>query len=193
MLESVASLTAPPTTSTTPGERNPVLTTFHRLKDKHIFRILSSITNPTHSGKDRSRALDEISKRVKYRGEAVLTWVKTLVRRCSMGDFLNHDIIRHCILLAQECFQEEDVASCNKFLACVYVAASNFPEICSNTECFGSLMELFVACRIESSSEVKKLVAHYGIVTTLSTILSAVSPYTELVCPTAMPSSNAMF
>jgi hypothetical protein len=176
-------LTAPPSSSPTinPGERNPVLETFHRVKDKHIFRILSTITNPAHSSKTRSRALDEMPKRVKHMGEATLTWVKTLVRRCSMGDFLNQEIVRHCILLAQECFQEEDIASSHKFLSCVQVAAESFPEVCSNEECFGTLMELFVACRIASSSELKKVIGHSGIVTTLSTILSAVSPYTQLV------------
>jgi hypothetical protein len=98
-----------------------------------------------------------------------------------MGDFLNQEIVRHCILLAQECFQEEDIASSHKFLACVQVAADSFPEVCSNEECFGTLMELFVACRIASSSELKKVIEDSGIVTTLSTILSAVSPYTQLV------------
>eukprot|EP00980_Cylindrotheca_fusiformis_P007770 scaffold1650_cov135-Cylindrotheca_fusiformis.AAC.5 len=182
LLESVASLTAPPAISTSlnPGERNPVLTSFHKMKDETVFRLLSSVSDPTHTGKARTRAFDEISKRVKKFGEATLTWTKTLARRCSMGDFLNREIIRHCILLAQECFKEEDIESCQKFLSCVQVAAETFPEICSDMECFGTLTELFVACRSVSSSDRSKVIGDSGIVTALSTILCEVSPYAQL-------------
>jgi hypothetical protein len=181
LLEAVASLTAPPNSSSNTNERNPVLETFHKAKDKHVFRILSTITNPTHSTKARSRAIEEMPKRVKSMGEATLTWVKVLVRRCAMGDFLNQEIVRHCILLAQECFQEKDIASSQKFLACVQVAADSFPELCANEECFESLMELFVDCRRVSSSELKTEIGRHGFLTTLSTILSAVAPCTQSV------------
>ena len=178
LLESVAAVTALPNSN--PGERNPILEAFHRQKDKHIFRILSTITNPSHSNKARVRALEEVPKRVK--GDAELQkWAKTLVRRCAMGNFVNQESIHHCIMLAQECFEEEEIGACQKFLECVQIATDAFPQLCANTEDFGSLMELFVECRGVSSSKTKKAMGQFGTVSTLSTILSKVAPYTESV------------
>lgn len=176
LLETVAALTALPTSNA--GERNPILEAFHRQKDKHIFRILSTIVKPGHSSKARIRAMEEVPKRVK--GDADLrAWAKTLVRRCAMGNFVNQESIHHCILLAQECFQEEDIGACQKFLECAHIATDAFPQLCANAEDFGTLMELFVECRGISSSKTKKLMGQFGTVTTLSTILSKVAPYTE--------------
>ncbi len=136
-LERVSSLTG---LTTTPGERHPTLERFHKAKDKHIFRILSTIATPTHTTKARIRALDELPKRVKPLGDAVLTWVKGLVRRGSMGDFLNLEIVHHSILLAQECFREEDYPACERFLKWVQVAADAFPIICAQQDSFEPLL-----------------------------------------------------
>ena len=92
--------------ATIPGERHPTLEQFHMAKDKHIFRILSTISTPTHSPKARVRALKELPKRVKPLGDNVWNWVKGLVRRCAMGDFINKKIVHHAILLAQECYHQ---------------------------------------------------------------------------------------
>lgn len=162
-------------------ERSPVLESFHRAKDKNIFRILATISNPTHSNTSRSAAFEELPKKVKNMGEDTVKWVKTLVRRCAMGDFVNKEVVRHCILLADECFQDDDIDSARKFLDCVCLAAESFPELCSTTECFGTLIELFVSCRMLTSTKVKRLITRYGVLSTLGAILSKVSPHVKPV------------
>ena len=163
LLEAVASLTAPPSPTSSnsqqlaPGERIPVLQKFHALKDKRIFRILSTIVTPTHSTSARVRALEELPKRIRQQvhnrkhskskhsdEDGLLSWVKALTRRCAMGDFINAEVVHHCVLLAQECFHGEDALSCRAFVAVVKVAVQHFPELCVATdETFSTLVQLF--------------------------------------------------
>jgi hypothetical protein len=148
------------------GERNPMLERFHGIRDKHIFRILASIASPTHSTKSRLRAIEEPAKKLNDYGDALVKFVRVLVRKCAMGDFINQEIVHRSITLAQNCGLQEDWGSCRKFLNCVQLAAEHFPDVCAREKCFESLRELFAKCR---SSKQKGL---GDIVTSLSAILA---------------------
>lgn len=201
LLETVAGLTAPTTCNSqnlAPGERQPILQRFHALKDKHIFRILSTIVSPTHSTSARIRALDEVPKRVKQQQssqknaagsnsksdeDGLLIWVRTLVRRCAMGDFINAETIHHCILLAQECFHEEDIVSCRALVGVVKIAADHFPELCvAKDESFTTLIELFTDARsLHKGGSFQKEVQECGLMTALSAILASAAPASTTV------------
>ena len=172
LLESVASWSNF-SMSTAPGERHPTLEKFHVAKDKQIFRILSTIASSTHSQKARVRALEELPRRVKPLGDSVWTWVKGLARQSAMGDFINQEIVHHAIMLAQECYHQDDLEACNKFLKPVQLAADSFPTLCASQDSFSNLLELFSECR--SSKQNKQVM---GIVTTLSAILAKAAPST---------------
>jgi len=174
LLEILATLTAPVLDSKM--SQADVLEAFHSARDKHIFRILATVANPSHTMQARSRALDELPKRTKSLGDAVSVWVKNLVRRCAMGDFINVDVVSHCVLLAQECFFENDIPACASLLACVKTASTTFPSLCATKKTFVTLTELFSECRSVSDSEKKKEIEESGIVTALSSILSAAAP-----------------
>jgi hypothetical protein len=173
----------PPPSGAAPahGELHAVLEKFHSMKDKHIFRIISSITNPSHSIKARARALDDLPKRVKSTaGDAVQTWVKSLAKRCAMGDLINYDTIHHCVLLSQECLREGAFEAAHKFLVCVQLAADSFPSLCAKEEVFDTLTEIFQECNSmasSSSSHQKNEIDQSTIMTILSAILASVSPY----------------
>jgi len=173
LLELVASMIPQPNgASPAPGERHAVLEKFHSIKDKHIFRILGTITNPSHSAKSRARALDDLPKRVKATaGDAVSAWVKSLAKRCAMGDFVNLDGVHHCVLLAQECFHEGELEATRKFLVCVQMAVESFPSLCASGEVFENLSELFRDCNKETEEP--------AIITALSAILASVAPYRD--------------
>jgi hypothetical protein len=180
LLEKMALLTpAPSGPAPTQGERNPVLEKFHSIKDKHVFRILGTITHPNHSVSARIRAMNDLPKRVKATaGDAVQKWAVSLVQRCAMGDFLNQDAVHHCIILAHECFQQEDWEAAKRFLTCVEMAASSFAALCSSEEDFGTLFEMFRDCsNISSSSSKKKHLDNANILTLLSSILAMASPH----------------
>ncbi|KAL7541882.1 hypothetical protein ACHAXR_011327 [Thalassiosira sp. AJA248-18] len=175
-LELVASLSAPVAESKSPGspDLEAILKKVHGAKDKHIFRILSTIANATHSPSARVRAFDELPKRTKSLGTAAQSWVKTLARRCAMGAFLNAESIEHCIMLSQECFESEDCQASCGFLECVKLATSAFPSLGSTEEGFKNLVEFFDASRTTThlSSSLKKEMEKYGMVTMLSEILA---------------------
>ncbi|KAL3919135.1 MAG: hypothetical protein SGILL_003907, partial [Bacillariaceae sp.] len=181
LLEKVARMTAPPSGSfpPVPGERNDVLEKFHTIKDKHVFRILGTITHPTHSINARLRATNDLPKRVQATaGDSVRTWVVSLVQRCAMGDFLNQDVVHHCVILAHECFQQEDWKATKQFLTCIEMAARRFPKLCASEEDFGTLTEIFSESSSISSSSAKKKkqIDKANILTTLSSILAMASP-----------------
>jgi hypothetical protein len=90
-----------------------------------------------------------------------------------MGDFLNVEVVNHCVLIAQECFFENDVPACGALLACAKIACSTFPALCGTKKTFANLTELFSECRTVASSEIKKEVEESGIITCLSSTLSA--------------------
>ena len=181
LLEKVAFMIPQPSgTAPAPGERHSVLEKFHSIKDKHIFRILATITNPSHSAKARARALDDLPKRVKATaGDAVQAWVKSLAKRCAMGDFINHDSIHHCVLLAQECFHEGEFDATLKFLVCIQLAVESFPSLCASEEVFENLSELFRDCNSMTSSSSRKTTEEPAIITALSAILASVSPHRD--------------
>ena len=167
LLEEVAALTAP-----AQGSTDEVLEAFHGARDNHIFRILATITDPLQKPKSRARALEELPKRIKHLGDQVSTWVKSLARRCNMGDFVNADVIGHCVLLAQECFFEKDIAACSALLSSVKVATAVFPSLCAPTKTYTTLSELLSDVR-SSHGTLREEADEVGLVTTLSSILSA--------------------
>ena len=138
--------------------------------------MLASISSPTHSLAARSRALDDLPKRAKSLGPSAASWIKSLARRCAMGHFMNVDTVTHCILLAQEAFNERDFQVCMAFLECVKVAVNVYPSLGGTEEGFETLVELFGECRGQLKGEEEKDVKELGILTTLSGILAAVTP-----------------
>ena len=172
-LELVASYSAPLGETSNKTDLESILKKVHAAKDKHIFRILSTISSPTHSSSSRLRAFDELPKRTKGLGSAAQTWVKTLTRRSAMGAFLNAESIEHCIILSQESFEAEDCKVSALFLDCIKMATSIFPSLGSTKKGFQHLVEFFDASRTNStSSSMKKNMEKYGVVTTLSEILA---------------------
>lgn len=168
LLEAVASFTEFATSND--GERNPVLERFHMAKDRHIFRILSTIVTPTHSVKARVRAFEELPKRVKSLGDTTVRFVKSLARKCAMGDFLNQEIVHDCILLAQEFGVNGAWKHCRKFIRCIEIAADYFPDICGDTQCFQNLSELFSECRASKDRGID------DVLTSLTSILAKAAP-----------------
>ncbi|KAL3919926.1 MAG: hypothetical protein SGILL_003509 [Bacillariaceae sp.] len=181
LLEKIASLLpAPGGPAPAQGERHPILEKFHSIRDKHVFRILGTITHPNHSVSARIRALNDLPKRVKATaGDAVQKWVVSLVQRCAMGDFLNQDVVHHCVVLAHECLQEDDWDSTNRFLTCAEMAASRFPALCASEQDYTTLSEMFRDCSgvSSSSSKKKKHMDKSNILTLLSSILAMASPH----------------
>jgi hypothetical protein len=176
-LEVVAALSAPASggASTSPSELRPILDKLHNARDNHIFRVLATITSPSHSASARSRAFDELPKRTKSLGDQAASWIKTLARRCAMGQFMNGEIVHHSILLAQESFCEGNFQGCIHFLNCVKSASRFYPSLCSEKNDFGTLLEIFSACRSITNSKIKNDLGRSGMVTILSSILAEVS------------------
>lgn len=172
-LESVANLSAPLSGSSS-FDISDVLEKLHTARDKHIFRILATIASPDHSASARIRAFDELPKRTKSLGDTTAAWVKTLARRCAMGHFVNAEVVHHCIILAQECFDQGEVAESAEFLACVKTFVDIYPSLGAGEEGFKSLQELFTDCRAKTGKE-KKVVEEFNMITTLSAILAKVA------------------
>lgn len=177
-LEIVASLTSPTSALSSPGTTieglEKILPKVHGAKDKHIFRLLASIANPGHSSNARSRALDELPKRTKSLGSSTSAWIKTLARRCAMGYFMNSEIITHCASMAQEAFNEGEYLVCRALLESVNIGVNLFPSM-TGKDASESLTELFAECRGSLSSDKKRQIKEYGILTTLSEMLAYVS------------------
>jgi len=174
LLKEVSSLTAPVAGSGASLEE--VLQAFHGARDRHIFRVLSTIVDPLQKPSTRNRALEDLPKRTKSLGDAVSSWVKNLVRRCNMGDFINGETVAHCVLLAHECFHEKDVPACAALLGSVKTAVAFFPSLCSPSKTLSTLRELLSDSLAVTSGRLKTDLDKYGIVTALSSILSSVSP-----------------
>ena len=175
-LEVIASYTALIGDSGSPLDqeaRHAVLKKFHAAKDKHIFRILSTIASPLHSPSARARAFDELPKRTKSLGNDTSTWVKSLARRCAMGSFFNTAIIEHCIILSQESFEAGDCEVSSLFLDCVKTASSVFPALAATEEGFKNITEFFESSRTSSVTHtMKKDMEKFDLVTSLSDILA---------------------
>ena len=67
-LELVASYSAPLGETSNRANLESILKEVHAAKEDHIFRILSTISSPTHSSSSRLRAFDELSKRTEGLG-----------------------------------------------------------------------------------------------------------------------------
>ena len=176
-LEKFATLCAPPLStgknSSEEADLENVLRKLHAAKDKHIFRIMSTIASPTHSTSARLRALDELPKRTKSLGNATSSWVRSMTRRCAMGSFINSESIEHCIMLSQECFEAGDCEAASHFLRCVKMATSIFPALGGTKEGFKNLAEFFDLSRTTvMTSAMKRDMEKYGIVTMISDILA---------------------
>jgi len=176
-LEVVASLSSPlvgisSSNSDSSADMSSVLKRFHTAKDKHIFRILSTIASPTHSPSARKRAFDELPKRTKGMGAVSVAWTKALARRCSMGAFVNFESIEHCIILAQESFEANDCKVSSLFLTCVKTMIAPFPALAATKESFKNLVEFLEVVRTDVTPEAKKELEEYGIVTLISDILA---------------------
>jgi len=172
-LETLAKLTSPPSANSSQGSTDDligVLQKFHTAKDRHIFRLLASVSSPSHSSEARIRAFDDLPKRAQSIGTSASQWLFYLARRSAMGYFLNHEVVETCILLAQEAFNEGEFQSCRALLQSAYTAFKIFPTISEKS--FDYLVELFSECRGSSDTKEKKLIKQYGILTTLSNMMS---------------------
>jgi hypothetical protein len=87
-----------------------------------------------------------------------------------MGYFINAEIIEHCILLAQESFNEGDFAVCRSFLESAKTTLNIFPSMSGKG--FDYLVELFSECQSTKSAEDRKEIKQYAITTTLSGMLA---------------------
>ncbi|GKY98371.1 hypothetical protein MPSEU_000794700 [Mayamaea pseudoterrestris] len=173
LLEKVATL-APPA----PGnDQAKVLEDFHKARDKHIFRQLALVVDPKQSNKVRFKALDDLPKRMKSAAsDNASIWIKNLVRRCCMGDFMNASVAAECARLAHESFNEEDITACAAFLSSIKTIIDIFPTLGGVSETFSNLTDLFSSCRAIDDKDRKKDLAENGILTTLSSILAVAAP-----------------
>jgi hypothetical protein len=145
----------------------------HSARDNHIFKILATIANPTHSISARARALDELPKRCKSLGDATVSFVRTLARRCAMGHFVNVDVVRHVILLAHECLNDGDYQGCSVLLSSLKSITDVFSSLCSNKSDFANLLEVFSDCRAITNPQAKKQIKQLELLTTMSSILAS--------------------
>ncbi|GMH91678.1 hypothetical protein TrVE_jg10794 [Triparma verrucosa] len=158
-------------------KKSDILNKIHTHKDKTLFKIMESICDSNHSPSARVKALDELPKRVSSLGAVAASWMKTLVRRVSMGSALQFDTINHCAMLAQECFGEEEFYTSSHFLDIVKLATTAFPKIGQGNkgECFKTLTEFFSETR-KLSGKAKDEAEDNNIVSSLSKILAAIAP-----------------
>merc|ERR1719174_345758 len=98
------------------------LSKIHSHKDKNLFKIMASITDACHTPAVRVKALDQLPKSVASLGAPAAAWMKTFVRRVSMGSALQFDTVNHCAMLAQECFGEGEYYTASHFLDIVKLA-----------------------------------------------------------------------
>ena len=159
------------------AKRDEILHRIHEHKDKTIFKLMASITDANHTVTTRATAMDELPKRVNSIGAAASTWMKTLVRRISMGSAFNFDVINHCAMLAQECARVNEWVTSSLFLEVVKFCAAAFPTVGQGNagECFKTLTEFFSECRgLEGKS--KKEAEENDIVGMLGKILATIAP-----------------
>jgi hypothetical protein len=133
--------------------------------------VLASITSPAHSLAARSRAIEELPKRTKSLGSSTSSWIKSLARRCSMGNFVSAETITHCILLAQEALRERDFQATMAFLETVTIAINIYPSLGGTEEGFETLVELFSECRNSLKASEAEDAKEVGILSTLIGIL----------------------
>ena len=157
----------------TGNSRKTISEEIHSHKDKHVFRILSTISSSRHSSSARARAFNDLPARTKNLSESSSTWIKTLTRRCAMGNSINEEVIAHCILLAQECFAEEEYRKADLLLAPVEFVSKIFPDLIVDGA-FTNLTELFG--EVYETTLKKKKDDLQKTLTCLSAILSKCAP-----------------
>lgn len=164
LLKTVSSLSDGPTDTQT-------LKSLHRARDQHIFRLLQSLATPLQSKSARTRAGQELVKRCQFLNDDT-SWMKQLVRRSGMGDFINADIVESSAELAQQCLESGHVAGCAALLGTCKVAAAVFPELCGQSTTFTIFRQIFSTCRNTKDAGLKNQLQEWRLVTTLSSILS---------------------
>jgi hypothetical protein len=92
-----------------------------------------------------------------------------------MGNFVNGETISHCILLAQEAFNENEFEVSAMLLDSVKTVVHIYPALGGSKEGFETLVELLNGSLESSSPEIKKEIKQTHIVTMLTEILSAVT------------------
>jgi hypothetical protein len=168
LLEKVAELTGPPRGS---ASLDQVLSLVHGAKDKHIFRLLSMVVDPLQTPTSRQRALTDLPKRTAALGESVSGWIKTLVRRCNMGAFINSSIVSSCVGLARACLLDgQNISPCTVLLSAAKISVSFFPALGAQDETFLDLQELLCDCGDFRSNPLN----NDGQMTELLTILTAI-------------------
>lgn len=121
----------------------------HKAKDQHMFRILAGICDPHHARSARKRALEDLVARTKASlGEEVADWMKQVVRRVAMGNFINETVLEDCVVMAQEMWHEEHVVTCCKVLQSVHHIIGVFPSL--GCKKFETLCEIYQECRTTS-------------------------------------------
>jgi hypothetical protein len=163
-------------------KKDEILHRIHEHKDKTIFKLMASIADANHTVTTRATAMDELPKRVNAVGAAASTWMKSLVRRVSMGSAFNFDVINHCAMLAQECARENEWVTSSLFLEIVKFCVAAFPTVGQGNagECFKTMTEFFSECRgLEGKS--KKEAEENDIVSMLGKILATIAPAASAV------------
>lgn len=173
-----------------------ILDKLHSARDKQIFRLLASISDPKHGNATRKRALEELPKKTKSLGDPVKDWVTILVNRCIMGDFINFDVVQSCISLAKKCFDEKKIPSCVALLSCAKIAVGAFPSLCEDEGSFQYIQEMFSAChdfaKTPRKGEVKEQIEQSGLATALSSMMSAATRRKQMIDQTAVRHFFAM-
>lgn len=145
---------------------NETILELHKVRDKHVFRILGMLATPAHSMQARKRAIEELPK---HTSGALSKYIGDFAKICAMGDSLNRDTVEQCAQLANEAFEEGDYDVLNSVLSTIHTMVEIFPPV--GQQALKSLIELFSECRMAASNVKKNL---RTTVTVLSSILSKV-------------------
>jgi len=173
------------------AKKSEIVQKIHNHKDNHIFTLLSSIADCTHSVTSRARALEDLPKRTMSLGTNAATWMKTLVRRCSMGPAMCFDTVNHCAMFAQESAREDEWPACALFLDVVKLGVTAFPDMGKGNagEMYTTLTEFYGECR-NLTAKSKKDSESSGIMSLLSDVLAIVAPAAATL-PTAKLAKKA--
>jgi hypothetical protein len=173
LLGKVAELTGPPRGA---ASLDHVLSLLHGAKDKHIFRLLSTVVDPLQTPTSRQHALTDLPKRTAAFGESVSSWIKTLVRRCNMGAFINSTVVGSCVGLARASLLDgQDIPACSVLLSAAKISVSFFPALGAQDETFIYLQELLCGCGAFRSSLLIGESQMNELLTTLTAVLMDVS------------------
>ena len=160
-LEKVASLTPTPAGT----EKDKLLQSVHGARDRHLFRVLATISTPLHSKTSRSRAFQDLPLRAKQCSftKSEITWIKTCARRCAMGA-IDVEMTEHLILLAKLCVKsaletsssdfKSNIFHAMCFLRALKLVCKSFPKMA--TVGMSHLQEIFLILRSQKSRRSSK-------------------------------------